>query len=438
MSADGGRLIDESLERFILGSLALQGEEVFGRVARIIGESDFAINRHKIIWRAMAETVADGEPLDRVTLAHCLSKRGERDAIGGYSYLCDLDEGLPRVLNPEVYARKLRRKSQERRAYEVFEHLSVEAAVGVSNPEELIREGKELIEQVAAMQTAQTAENIGEAIAGFPGGLNEYLRPPRGTVTLPFPLTQRRTAGMKPGEFWILGARPSMGKTALALHLAISAATAGCPVFLASLEMSKESLGKRLLSRISQVNLLDIIHGELSTVERLGINLALGTLRELPLYVFDRNCKSVAQIRAQIEVGCKEGKYGLVIVDYLGLLQPGRHENRNIEVSAMSRELKIIATEIGIPVLALHQLSRGLESRPDKRPELQDLRDSGSLEQDADVVMFLYREGYYKRDDPSLANACELLVRKARNGQIGVEKIEFYAQYGLFSGGGGE
>lgn len=433
MGQPEARLFDVDLERFILGSLQDQGEQAFGRVANVISESDFSVDRHRTIFRAMTEIITDGEVLDRITLAHCLHRKGDSERVGGLTYLCDLDVGLPTVPNPEAYARRLRKKSQERRAYEVFDNLSTEAALGTGGTLELLQHGKDMIEQVAAMQIAQSAENLGDALAGLPGGIQELLRPPVGAVKIPFTQTQRRTAGMKPGEFWILGARPSMGKTALGLHLALDAAAAGHPVLFVSLEMSKESIGKRLLARMANVNLLDLIHGEITQNERMAVNLALGQLRRIPLYVFDRHCKSVPQIRTQIDAGCREGKYGLVIVDYLGLLEPGRHENRNIEVSAMSRGLKLAATECGLPILALHQLSRGLEGRADKRPELQDLRDSGSLEQDADVVMFLYREGYYKRDDPSLATACELLVRKARNGQIGKEQLEFFAQFGLFS-----
>ncbi len=226
-----------------------------------------------------------------------------------------------------------------------------------------------------------------------------------------------------------------MGKTAMGLHLALDAAQAGHPVMFVSLEMSRESIGKRLLARIANVNLLDLIHGELTDIERIAIGAAVKELQSIPLYVIDRQCKTVEQIRNQLEAGCKPGRYEMLIVDYLGLVDPGSHENRNIEISVMSRGLKLLATECRVPVLALHQLSRALESRADKRPELQDLRDSGSLEQDADVVLFLYREGYYKRDEPALANQAELLIRKARNGQVGKVQMEFFPQYGLFTGG---
>jgi replicative DNA helicase len=220
-----------------------------------------------------------------------------------------------------------------------------------------------------------------------------------------------------------------MGKSAFALNVGLEAAREGKRVGIFSREMSKDELRRRLLANMKQINLFDLMQGEITPLERIAVEYAMRELEDSPLFLDDRS-KTVAEIRRQAEVS----RYDLVIIDYLGLLlAPGRNENRNAEVSAISREVKLMAQELEIPVLALHQLNREVDKRTDNKPKMSDLRDSGSLEQDADLVTFLYREGYYDREKPELERQAEFIVAKQRNGPTGCVPLEFYGPFVTFA-----
>ena len=421
-------LIDADSERFVLGAVMVD-ETCFRRIAPYLTEHDFALRKHQLIWRAMVHLSERNEPIDRVILFNHLRDNRDADEVGGLSGLADLDSGMPKLTHPESYAKIVRRKSQERQIFRVFGNISREAALGIEKPGELLHRARRAIEEIRLLDASFAPENAGDLIANYPGGPAQFFTVSRAAVSYPFEGVQRKTGGLRPGEVTLLAARPSIGKTAFALNVNLHAARQGKRVGFFSREMSKEELCKRLLSYITQTNLFDIMRGQLTMTERVQMEHAARELQDIPLFLDDLS-RTVAQIRRQSEAG----KYELVTIDYLGLLTaPGRHENRNAEVSTISREVKLMALELGIPVLALHQLSRQTEARADKRPEMPDLRDSGSLEQDADVVMFLYREGYYKRNDPSLQYAAELLIRKQRNGPTGDVPLEFFAPFVAFA-----
>lgn len=421
-------LIDADTERIVLGA-AMIDESCYRRIAPLVTEQDFAVRKHLLIWRAMGQQSEAGEPIDRVTLFNCLRDNGDVGEVGGLATITDLDTGLPTISHPEAYARILRRKTQERKIYQIAGTISQSAALGVEKPGELLQQLRHAVEEIGSMDASYAPENAGDFVAQRPGGLDAFLSVPRAAVSYPFEGVQRKTGGLRPGEVTLLGARPSMGKSAFAMNISLHAARMGKRTGFFSREMSKEELCKRLVAYITQTNLFDIMQGQITLTERVHAERAIAELQGIPLFIDDRS-KTVAQIRRQSQVS----KYELVTIDYLGLLTaPGRHENRNTEVSSISRELKLMALDLGIPVLALHQLSRQTEARADKKPELSDLRDSGSLEQDADVVMFLYREGYYKRNDPSLQYSAEVLIRKQRNGPTGDVPLEFFAPFVAFA-----
>ncbi len=421
-------LIDAESERFVLGAVMLD-PVCFKQVAPYLTDQDFALRKHQIIWRAMGKLSEDGEPIDRVTIHSRLRDNGEVEEVGGFTALAELDNWLPRLTHPESYARIVRRKSQERQIYQIFGNISQEAALGVEKPGELLQRARHAIDEIRSLDLSFVPENAGSIIAQHPGGAEKFLAAPTSAVSYPFAGVQRKTGGLRAGEVTLLAARPSMGKTAFALNVNLHAARLGKRVGFFSREMTREELCKRLLASMTQTNLFDIVQGQITMTERVQMDHATRELQDIPLFLDDRS-KTVAQIRRQAEAS----KFDLVTIDYLGLLlAPGRHENRNTEVSSISREVKLMAQDLRIPVLALHQLSRQTEARADKRPELSDLRDSGSLEQDADVVAFLYREGYYKRNDPSLEYSAEFLIKKQRNGPVGVVPLEFFAPFVTFA-----
>jgi len=382
----------------------------------------------------MRDVVADGFEVDYTSVYGHLLERGDKGlADTCFALISDLDRGYPRLMIEGVEldncARRLRRKTQQRRLYRTAQTLSGETLLQVEQPEVLIRSALDNLAEIRGMDETAHSETIGEFISNRPGGLTAFLKPPKGTISLHLSDLQHKTRGLKPGELWLLAARPSMGKTALALNIGLNATRHGRRVGMFSLEMSKEPIGARLLSYIASANLQDLMDGAMSLMEKDNLEHANAELRATPFYIFDDQVKTVHQIRRQTE----SGKFELAIIDYLQLLsEPGRWDNRNAEVSAISRGLKVMARELHIPILVLSQLSRATEGRPGCRPQLSDLRDSGSLEQDADVVVFIYRQAYYKRNEPGLEREAELIVAKQRNGPTGDISVRFIREFGMF------
>jgi replicative DNA helicase len=416
-------LVDADTERFALGAVLTSGEDAWRRVAPYLTEDDFAIRKHMLIWRAMAQLAGEGEPIDRVTLYNRIERNRDLQEVGGMTTLVDLDTGMPAMQHPEAYAKAVRFKSQERQIWGVFGNISIQAGLGMEKPGELLQQARQAIEQIHLLDLSFGPEKASDF------DVSRLLAVNRATVNYSFSSVQNITGGMRPGEVTLLASRPSMGKSAFALNVGLEAARDGKCVGIFSREMSKDELRRRLIANLAQINLFDLMRGEITPVERLEAEDAKRELEGIALFLDDRS-KTVAEIRRQAEVS----RYDLVIIDYLGLLlPPGRHENRNAEVSAISREVKLMAQELAIPVVALHQLSREVEKRADKRPMMSDLRDSGSLEQDADLVTFLYREGYYNREKPELEHSAEFIVAKQRNGPTGCVPLEFHGSFATFA-----
>jgi replicative DNA helicase len=341
-----------------------------------------------------------------------------------------LDDGLPHIVNIESYIRIVKDKAILRRIIFTAQNLMNRCLVGEENPEEILAGAEETLLKLGESTSKQTLSSPRQIVAEYEGGINAFLDPSKrlkGTGTGFYKLDEM-TGGLHPGDLFILAARPSMGKTALALNIAHHVATKGeQAVAIFSLEMSKESLLTRMLCAASRVDSQRFRAGYLNAEERRRLQSGLNELVQAPVFIDDSAGVHLMDIHAKLRRLQAERKLGLVVVDYLQLMTGrGRFENRNQEVSSMSRGLKLLAKELGVPMMVLSQLSRATETRQgDHRPQLSDLRESGSIEQDADLVGFIFREEVYKRDREDLRGLAELILAKQRNGPVGKIDLVF-------------
>ncbi len=432
-----GRLPPHNLEaeESLLGAVLLSRDAVAEAVERC-STADFYKPAHGHIFDAVCNLYARGEAVDTVTVADELRRRSLLDAIGGLSILIGLQANTPSIANAAHYAQIVEEHALLRRLIGVANEI---AELGYSVPEdvdEAVDKAETMVFAVAQRRTMDTLQPIrdlleknldlleslngrGQDITGVPTGytdLDEWL------------------SGLQASNLLIVGARPSMGKTSFALGMAAHAAVhANIPVLLFSLEMSHLEITQRLLCAQAKVDASRLRNGRLLDTDWPKISSAVGRLGEAPIFIDDNPNLTAMDIRAKARRLKSKVPLGLVIVDYLQLMS-GRStaENRQVEVSEISRALKILARELSIPVVALSQLSRNLETRVDKRPVLADLRESGSLEQDADVVIFIYRDEIYNTDSPDRGSA-EIIISKHRNGPTGSTQLAFIGRYALFA-----
>ncbi len=423
-------------EKSILGGLLLE-QNAWDEVAEIIAEDDFYKPAHRKIYRAILELNKKGSPTDVVTVSNHLMDSQEIEQIGGPTYLAEMIEDTPSAANITVYAKIVAEKALVRKLITTssgiidkafsqdFEDVhsfidSAEAEIfaiaenrqqsGLTGATELIKASLEKLEELYANQGTVT---------GVPSGFLEL---------------DGMTAGFQPGEMTIIAARPSMGKTAFSLNLALHAAlTEKKKVAFFSVEMAKESLMTRLLSIVSKVSLSDLRVGRISDKAWPQLINTAAMLSEAPIYIDDTSGISPFEIRSKCRrLAAKEG-LDMIVVDYLQLMgMKQKIESREREVSEISKTLKAIAKELKVPVLALAQLNRSVEGRTDRRPMLSDLRESGSIEQDADIIMMLYREDYYDRDNPDIKGIAEVIIGKQRNGPTGKVKLKWIPEQGVF------
>ena len=414
------------IERLVLGAVLLD-DRVFVSVAAALTAADFSLDKHRRIFRRMLELHQRAERIDRITVANELMRYRELESCGGLSYLVSLDDGLPHIPNLDAYIQIIQDKAALRQMVFASQHLMNRCLIGQEGPDEILAGAEETLLRLGEARASQGLTSPRQIIDAYPGGLNAFLDPSKRVQGLGTGFTRfdEKTGGLHPGELCILAARPSMGKTALALNIAQHVADKlKRPVAIFSLEMSKESLLTRLLCATARVNSQRFRAGYLNTEERRRLQAAASSLVEAPLSIDDRASIHLMDMHAKLRRVKSQHGLALVIVDYLQLMiARGRFENRNQEVTCLSRGLKLLAKELNVPVLAVSQLSRAPEIRPgDHRPQLSDLRESGSIEQDADVVAFLYREEVYKPNDESLRGRAELILAKQRNGPV--EKID--------------
>ncbi len=425
-------------EQSILGGLLLDNQ-AWDKVSTKLCEADFYRIEHRILYRSLLNLAKKRQPFDVVTLLDTLTSNGELDDVGGETYIFELASNTPSVANVSAYADIVREKSVQRQLISV----ATEIADAAYNPGQ--REVPELLDFAErhvfaiAEQTAseggpeliksilvRTVEKIdalyhsGESITGLPSGLSEL---------------DELTSGLQPSDLVIIAGRPSMGKTTLAMNIAEHAAIKSTKIVLVfSMEMPADSLAMRMMSSLGRIDQHRIRTGKLDDDDWPRVTSAVHMLSEASLFVDDTPALSPAEMRARARRLMKEhGQLGLIVVDYLQLMKvPGlKADNRTAEISEISRSLKALAKELNVPVIALSQLNRSLEQRHDKRPVMSDLRESGAIEQDADLIVFIYRDEVYNDDSPDKGIA-EIIIAKQRNGPIGRTKVAFLGKYTRF------
>ncbi|MEP7363865.1 MAG: replicative DNA helicase [Acidobacteriota bacterium] len=425
-------------ERLVLGAIQLD-ESAFILAAGNVDADDFSLEKHRRIFASMVALNERGEKIDRVTVAHELMRRGQLESVDGLSYLSSLDDGLPQIYNFEAYTRIIKEKSILRRIILNSQSLIERCMLDNEDPQLILADAEETLLKLGEAQKREDLLNPGQILDRFQGGLAAFLDPSRRVKGLStgFKKFDEMTSGMHEGELLILAARPSMGKTALALNIAQHVATnpeIQKTVAVFSLEMSRELLLTRLICSAARVDQQKYRLGYLNQEERRRLMQAASELAEAPLYIDDTPGVNLMDIHAKLRRLKAEHGLSLVVIDYLQLMSArGRVENRNQEVSAMSRGLKLLAKELRVPMLVLSQLSRATEQRQGEPiPIMSDLRESGSIEQDADLVMFVYRPEYYKRDREDLKGLAEVIIAKQRNGPIGKIPLVFLHEYTKF------
>ncbi|MBV9506710.1 MAG: replicative DNA helicase [Acidobacteriia bacterium] len=426
-SSERGLPTNLDAERFVLGSILLD-DSMYVQAAGMLEPDDFSLEKHRRIFKRMGELQERNERIDRVTVANELIKFNELEACDGLSYLVSLDDGLPQIPNLESYIRIVKDKSILRRIIFSSQHMMNRALAGEEAPEEILAGAEETLLKLGEARVKDGLVNAHDILQSYEGGLSAFLDPSKRIkgISTGFARFDEYTGGMHGGDLLILAARPSMGKTALALNIAQHVALRlKQTVAIFSLEMSKESLLTRMLCAAARVDSQKFRGGYLSQEERRKLNQALHELVEAPLYIDDTPGIHLMDMHAKLRRLKDQPK--LVIVDYLQLMTGrGRFENRNQEVSALSRGMKLLAKELNVPMLVLSQLSRAVENRQgDHRPQLSDLRESGSIEQDADLVGFIFREEVYRRDREDLRGLAELIIAKQRNGPVGTVNLVF-------------
>jgi replicative DNA helicase len=427
-------------ELAVLGGMLIDADALT-RAIEIVDDSMFYREGNRRTFRAMVRIFERGDVIDAVTLAEELRTAGDVEAVGGMSFLSSLLDAVPTAANIEYHARIVREKAVLRRLIEAATAIIQETYSAHSDLEDLLDHAEQKIFEVAqthdrkgfvwikeilwpTFERIEALQNSDSAVTGVPSGFGDL---------------DELTAGFQPSDLIIVAARPSMGKTAFTLNIAQHAAiTAKTPVAFFSLEMSKEQLVQRVLCAEARVDASRLRRGRLLDDEYARLATAAGYLNTAPIYIDDTPGISVLEMRAKARrLKSDRPDLALVIVDYLQLMVgKGKTENRQQEVSEISRGLKALAKELNIPVVALSQLSRAVEQRPDKRPMMSDLRESGAIEQDADVIMFLYRPEYYygpvDKDGNSLEGRAEVIIGKQRNGATGKIDLMFMKEFTRF------
>ncbi len=433
---DRGLPANPEAEQFVLGSILLT-DAVFPQVAGTLEPDDFSLEKHRRIFQRMLDLYERSEKIEYLTVANELLKHGQLESCDGVAYLSKLTEGLPRFENIDSYVRIVKDRALLRRLIFTSQAIMSQCLDASEEVDEILGRAEDLILKVGDARIRGGLANPRQIVEGFPGGILTFLDPSkrlRGLST-GFTKLDEMTTGLQPSELCIIAARPSMGKTALALNIAQHVAVKlEHPVAVFSLEMSKESLLSRMLCGLARVDSHRFRGGFLNQEERRRLSGALNELVRSPLFIDDSATTNIMEMHAKCRRLRHEHGLKLVIVDYLQLMTgKSKSENRTQEISAISRGLKQLAKELEVPVIALSQLSRAPEVRTgDHRPQLSDLRESGSIEQDADVVGFIFREEVYKPDREDLHGLAELILAKQRNGPTGKMQLVFLHKYTLF------
>ena len=427
-------------EQSVLGGLLLDNDAV-DRVGDVIADADFYSEAHRHVYHTIVALAAEGKPADVVTVSESLASAQKLDYVGGLSYLGALVANVPTAANIRHYAQIVRDRS-------ILRQLAATAGdIADAAYHPLGRSAKEVLDQAEAKvlhiaeqgaRGAQQVAPIGTLLASVVDRIETlYNRDDPSDVTgVPtgFSDLDRMTSGLQPGDLVVVAGRPSMGKTALALNMGEHVAlAAGLPVVVFSMEMGASQLALRLIGSVGRLDQHKLRTGRLAAEDWEKLTTALGRLNEAPILIDETPALNAIEVRSRARRLMKSyGKLGLVIVDYLQLMQATTTgENRATEISEISRSMKSLAKELKVPVMALSQLNRSLEQRPNKRPVMSDLRESGAIEQDADVILFIYRDEVYNPETQDKGVA-EIIIGKQRNGPIGTVRLTFLGEYTRF------
>ena len=437
MTAPGTRLPpqNQDAERAILGAVMLDRDAI-GIALESLETGDFYRVEHRTVFQVMCELYENDQAIDGITVAEELEKRNMLQKVGGNDYLADILAGTATAANVAYHARIVRDKSILRRLIHVSGEISGDAFEATKDTDDILDTAQTKIYNIAENRQTQAFFSVKDVVPETFRRIDEASRNKSDITGLAtgFQELDQRTAGLQNSDLIIVAARPSMGKTALALNIAYHAAVnEETPVAFFSLEMAKEQLCMRLICASGGFNNHDLRRGQIKPEDWPKLTEACSRLSDAPIFIDDSSGISVLEMKAKARRLKQQHNIGLIIVDYMQLMTgPGRAENRQQEISVISRNLKGMAKDLDVPVMALSQLSRAVESRGDHKPLLSDLRESGSIEQDADVVLFLFREEYYKPDDESVKNRATVIIGKQRNGPIGMFDLHFHKAFTRF------
>ncbi len=426
---------DIEAEQAILGSMLTDKDAVISAI-EVLKEDAFYREDNKAIYAAILSLYAKSEPIDIITVKAELVENGNFERIGGLEYLAELPERVPTTSNVDRYIKIVEEKAMLRSLISTANEL---VSLGYNETEEvdsIMDLAEKKVFDLAQKKNTKGYTPIKDVLVESFAKLEELYNQ-KGKIsgkTTGFTDLDLRTSGLHNSDLIIVAARPAMGKSAFAINIATNLALSGTPVAIFNLEMSKEQVGNRILCSEAMVDSNKIRTGQVEDEDWMKLASTLGRLSEAPIYIDDTAGISIMEIRAKCRKLKLEKDIGLVVIDYLQLIQGSgkRNSSREQEISEISRSLKILAKELDIPVIALSQLSRGVEKRDDKRPMLSDLRESGAIEQDADIVMFLYRDDYYN-DDSEKKNVAEVILAKHRGGATGTVDLAWLPSYTKFA-----
>ena len=420
-------------EKSILGSMLLSRNAVEQAMETLRGE-DFYLARHQDIFDSIRGLYERNEPIDSVTVIDALDRAGKLAAVGGVMYITELSLYVPSAANAAHYIRIVEERSVLRQLIEASTSIASDAFSGEKSLEQILDDAERAIFNISMKKTSDTMVHIRDTLMDCYNRVGELMKLNGALtgVTTGFRDLDDLTSGLQPSDLVIIAGRPSMGKTAFALNLAQNAATKGKKtVCLFSLEMSREQLVQRMLCSDSGVNMQSVRTGSISDMDLVKIATSLDPLSKANIYIDDSPGCSVAEIRSKCRRLKSRVGLDMIVIDYLQLMQTGgKHDNRVLEISETTRKLKIMARELNVPVLLLSQLSRGPEQRSDHRPIMADLRESGAIEQDADVIILLYRPAVYDQSDD---NTTEVIVAKHRNGPTATVKLAWLGETARFA-----
>jgi len=422
-------------EQSVLGSMLIDREAV-SVAAEVLRKDDFYSEAHREIYEAMMNLYEAGKPVDLVTVVDELDQRGTMDGVGGIAYITDLSRFVPSTANVKYYINIVEEKSILRKLIQASGEIMKDSYEASDEVDDIINKAEKAIFDISQKKNNDSLVPLKTTLLEGYSRIEELYNN-KGRITgVPtgFMELDYKTSGMHPSELILVAARPAMGKTSFVLNIAQYAAIhAKVPVAVFSLEMSRDQLANRILCCEANVELQKIRTGELGEEDWRRLVRAMAPLSQAPIYIDDTPGISVMEMRSKCRRLKMEHGLGLIVIDYLQFMSGrGKAESRQQEISEISRSLKVMARELSVPIIALSQLSRAPEARNDHRPMLSDLRESGAIEQDADVVMFLYRDEYYNPDSEE-KNIAEVIIAKQRNGPTGVVKLAWLGEFTKFA-----